>query len=84
MYNNEFSKFFTCGNGDRQGEIWYLFLFSLYLNDLELEIIKDFLYLGIEFSRSGWFSNAEKELLNRGTKAMYEVLKKRADFIIYL
>ena len=52
--------------------------------DKELEIVKDFLYLGIKFSRSGWFSNAEKELLNRGTKAMYEVLKKRADFIIYL
>jgi len=168
MHNNEFSEFFTCGNGVSQVQIWPPFLFSLYLNDLEtflernnvtdlktlsdeleqeigyyvtlfvimyaddtvllaesasnlqnmlnlfheyclkwklkvnidktkimifskgrlptnihfkngdkeLEIVKDFLYLGIKFSRSGSFSNAKKELVNRGTKAMYEVLKR--------
>jgi hypothetical protein len=40
----------------------------------ELEIEKDFLYLGIKFSRS--FSNAKNELVDRGTQAMYELLKK--------
>jgi hypothetical protein len=36
---------------------------------------KEFFYLGIQFSRSGSFSNAKQELVNRGTKAMYDVLK---------
>jgi len=44
--------------------------------DKEFEIVKDFMYLGIKFSRSQSFSNAKKELVNRGTKAMYEVLKR--------
>jgi hypothetical protein len=44
--------------------------------DKELEIVKDVLYLGIKFSRSGSFRNAKKKLANRGTKAMYEVLKR--------
>jgi hypothetical protein len=44
--------------------------------DKEFEIVKDFLYLGITFSRSGSFSNAKKELVNMGTKAMYELLKR--------
>jgi hypothetical protein len=44
--------------------------------DKELKIVKDLLYLGIKFSRSGSFSNAKKELVNMGTKAMYELLKR--------
>jgi hypothetical protein len=44
--------------------------------DKEFEIVKDCLYLGIKFSRSGSFSNAKKELVNMGTKAMYELLKR--------
>jgi len=35
MYNNEFSEYFTCWNGVRQGVILVPFLFCLYLNDLE-------------------------------------------------
>jgi hypothetical protein len=46
------------------------------IGDKELEIVNYFLYLGIKFSRSGSFSNAKKEVLNRGSKAMYEVLKR--------
>lgn len=41
MYNNEYSDFFTCGNGVRQREILYAFLFSLYLNDLETFLEKN-------------------------------------------
>jgi hypothetical protein len=41
MYNNEYSDFFTCGNGVRQREILYAFLFSLYLNNLETFLEKN-------------------------------------------
>ena len=41
MHNNEFSEFFTCGNGVRQVQIWPPFLFSLYLNDLETFLEKN-------------------------------------------
>ena len=41
MHNNEFSYFFTCGNGVRQRQILLPFLFSLYLNDLETLIEKN-------------------------------------------
>jgi hypothetical protein len=41
MYNNEYSDFFTCGNGVRQREILYTFLFSLCLNDLETFLEKN-------------------------------------------
>ena len=44
--------------------------------DKELEIVKKKLCLRIKFSRRGLFSNAKKELVDRGTKAMYEVLKR--------
>ena len=33
------------------------------------------MHLGIKLSKSGSFSNAKHELVNRGTKAMYEVLE---------
>jgi hypothetical protein len=41
MNNNEFSEFFTCGNGVRQIPILLPFLFSLYLNDLETFLEKN-------------------------------------------
>jgi hypothetical protein len=45
--------------------------------DKEFEIVKDFLYLGIKFGRSGSFnSNAKTKLVNMGTKAMYELLRR--------
>jgi hypothetical protein len=41
-----------------------------------LEIVPTFSYLGITFSKSGSFNAAKTDLVNKGTKAMYEVLKK--------
>ena len=41
-----------------------------------MEIVPNFSYLGITFSKSGSFNAAKKDLVNKGTKAMYEVLKK--------
>ena len=35
MYTNEKSDLFACMQGVRQGENLYLFLFSIFLNDLE-------------------------------------------------
>jgi hypothetical protein len=45
-------------------------------NNRDLEIVPNCSYLGITFSKSGSFNAAKKDLVNKGTKAMYEVLKK--------
>jgi hypothetical protein len=45
-------------------------------NDKELKIVAHFSYLGIVFSKTGSFNTAKKELVNKGIKAMYEVLRK--------
>jgi hypothetical protein len=47
-----------------------------------LKIVAHFSYLGIVFSKTGSFNIAKKELVNKGIKAMYEVLRK-AEYIIY-
>jgi hypothetical protein len=40
-----------------------------------LEIVKNFNYLGIIFTRTGNFSLTKKHLADKALKAMYEVLK---------
>jgi hypothetical protein len=39
-----------------------------------IEIVNEFTYLGLNFSRTGSFTNAKKVLINKAYKAMYEVL----------
>ena len=51
--------------------------------DKELKIAKYILYLGVKFSRSGSFGNAKTELVNRGTKATYEVPKRGRHHNLY-
>ena len=41
-----------------------------------IEIVNEFTYLGLNFSRTGSSTNAKKVLINKVYKAMYEVIKK--------
>ena len=45
-------------------------------NGNNLEIVNDFVYLGLNFSKTGSYVNAKKIIVNKGYKAMYEILKK--------
>lgn len=45
-------------------------------NDKFIEVVTDFNYLGIVFSRTGSFKIAIQKLAEKATKALYEVLKK--------
>ena len=40
------------------------------------EIVNEFNYLGLLFSRSGSFFKAKKQLAEKATKVMFSVLKK--------
>ena len=42
----------------------------------EIEIVKEFNYLGLLLTRSGSFNKAKKRLSEKATKAMYNVIKK--------
>ena len=46
------------------------------LNDESIEIVKEFKYLGILFSRSGSFSAAKKHIAAQATRAMFCLLRK--------
>jgi hypothetical protein len=48
---------------------------SFSYDNLNLEIVKHFNYLGIIFTRTGNFSLTKKHLADKALKAMYEVLK---------
>ena len=41
-----------------------------------INFLYEFTYLGLNFSRTGSFTNAKKVLINKAYKVMYEVLKK--------
>lgn len=51
-----------------------------YFNDRVLEIVKEFKYLGIIFSRTGSFLKAKKHLCDQAQKAMYGVIRKIRQF----
>jgi hypothetical protein len=48
---------------------------SFSYDNLNLEIVKNFNYLGIIFTRTGNFSLTKKHLADKALTAMYEVLK---------
>lgn len=50
-----------------------------YLNDTELEIVNDFTYLGVKFSKSGSFKSAKEHIAEQGNKALFSLLRKIRD-----
>lgn len=44
--------------------------------DIELDIVEEFTYLGVLFSRTGSFTKAKKAQADKATRAMYGILKK--------
>ncbi|XP_063404651.1 uncharacterized protein LOC134688110 [Mytilus trossulus] len=49
--------------------------------DIELDIVEEFTYLGVLFSRTGSFAQAKKAQADKATRAMNDILK-RGDYII--
>ena len=45
-------------------------------SNVNIEIVKEFNYLGVIFSRTGTFRACKKHLSEKATKAMYEVIRK--------
>ena len=46
------------------------------LESQNIEIVKEFVYLGVVFSRGGSFIKTIKRNVNKGTQAMYDILRK--------
>ena len=49
---------------------------KFHIDNNEIEIVKDYKYLGIFFARSGSFLNIRKYLQEKATKSMYGLLQK--------
>ena len=54
-------------------------LYTFRYNDTDLELVSDYKYLGILFSRSGSFLNGKKHIAAQATKAMFSLIKKAKD-----
>ena len=67
--NADKTKVMVFGNGRLPQNL------SFSYDNLNLEIVKNFNYLGIIFTRTGNFSLTKKNLADKALKAMYEVLK---------
>jgi hypothetical protein len=67
--NADKTKVMVFGNGRLQQNL------SFSYDNLNLEIVKNFNYLGIIFTKTGNFSLTKKHLADKALKAMYEVLK---------
>ena len=49
---------------------------NLKMNNMELEIVSDFIYLGTMFQRIGSFKKTKINLAEKASKAMYDILNK--------
>ncbi len=49
---------------------------SFYYNDLKLDIVDDFGYLGVQFNYNGKFHKTKKHLCDQARKAMFSLVKK--------
>jgi hypothetical protein len=46
------------------------------MNNMELEIVSEFIYLGTMFQRTGSFKKNKINLAEKASKAMYDILSK--------
>ena len=49
---------------------------NLKMNNMELEIVNEFIYLGTMFQRTGSFKKNKINLAEKASKAMYDILNK--------
>ena len=50
--------------------------YSFKIDDKDIEVVKEFKYLGVLFSRSGSFYAAKKNIANQAQKAMFNLIKR--------
>ena len=56
--------------------------YTFTINGVQLEVVSEYKYLGILFSRSGSFSAAKVYIANQATRAMFSLLKKARDLLL--
>ena len=54
------------------------------INDVQLEVVSEYKYLGILFSRCGSFLAAKKYIADQATRAMFCLLKKARALVLPL
>jgi hypothetical protein len=61
-------------HGKLLGHLQELYMSS---NNMELEIVSEFIHLGTMFQRTGSFKKNKVNLVEKASKAMYDILNKR-------
>ena len=51
-------------------------MYNFTINDDRIEVVSEYKYLGVLFSRSGSFLTMKKHIAKQATKAMFHLLKK--------
>ena len=54
---------------------------KFHYNNAELDMVNTFVYLGIVFSHTGIFTNAQRTIADQGRKAMFQLLKYIQNFV---
>ena len=52
---------------------------TFYLNNISIEVVYEYKYLGVMFNYNGRFSKAIVQQTRRASKAMFDILKKRSE-----
>lgn len=58
--------------------------YSFMINDVQLEVVTEYKYLGILFNRSGSFLAAKKYIASQASRAMFSLLKKARSLLLSL
>ena len=56
---------------------------KLNYNGLPLEVVTDYRYLGIDFNYNGKFNKCKKHLFEQAQKAMYSLLRKNKNVLMF-